>query len=998
MVALLGVLLSDTRAADAWAQHSDDVLDQLHLLQNDIAQDQTYVRQFIFTGSPASRQGYETLNPKLVPDARKLQGLVRDNPEQSKIAAGFATFAQQDADAVRTLMVKLEHGDRDAVYKQQVAGAIAHPKTEGVVDAFQAAVRNFEVRENALRAQRRSSAKALWLALDVALLAVALGGVVVTIVLVLTFGRRISLRLQHLIAQAKAFGERGDVSEEIAGGDEIANVSHTLHDMAAQVKERNDALVRYRLLAEQARDAMAFIRRSDACILEANRAAAEMYGYPLDELVGMNARDLRTAEAATRIEEDIPRDGPFNALIETEHRRKDGTPFPVEIAMQSAILNGEHVVVSVVRDITQRRQSERTVREALAQAVEASRLKSEFVATMSHEIRTPMNGIIGMTELLLDTPLNKEQRECATTASESAHALLGIINDILDFSKIEAGKIELEMVEIDLLRKIETVGNLLSMQASAKGISLMTYVDPAIPSRLLGDPVRLRQILVNLAGNAIKFTQEGGVVLSADLISREGSTARVRLAVTDTGIGIDPETVPHLFTPFTQADGATTRRFGGTGLGLTITKHLVEAMGGTIGVDTARGKGSTFSFSLNFRIAREASSGPREELHGLRALVVDDDIIARDVLGRYVTSWGLHATTVETGPEALYSLRSAIRRKAPFDVALVDLRLAESDGIELGKVILADPELRATKLILVTAFQASSTGKEAIAAGFSAFLTKPIRQSQLYDSIANAVLGKAAASPESVLQHAPMASSHERILLAEDNAVNQQVALRQLERLGFDAEVVPDGAAAVERATTERFDLIFMDCQMPVLDGFEATRQIRRYETQTGRHVPIIAMTANALTTDRENCVAAGMDDYVAKPVGIESLRAVLERWLRRAGKPVFDDERLAGLFDGDPGGERDFLALTMSTLQSLCERIAKTVEEHRLIELAHELKGAAGNAGAVELAQIAEALERALKSNAGQPTIRATIDGLGAACDRLRLTLDRQINKEVPS
>jgi len=645
-----------------------------------------------------------------------------------------------------------------------------------------------------------------------------------------------------------------------------------------------------------------------------------------------------------------------------------------------------------------RRQAERTVREALARALQESRLKSEFVATMSHEIRTPMNGIISMTELLLETPLSQEQREYATTASESAQALLGIVNEILDFSKIEAGKVELERVEIDLLRKIETVGNLLSMQAHDKGISLMTYVDPSIPSRLLGDPVRLRQILVNLTGNAIKFTQAGGVVLTAELISRDTSTARVRLAVQDTGIGIEPALIPRLFAPFAQADGATTRRFGGTGLGLTIAKHLVEAMGGTIHVESVPGKGSTFSFSLDLPIANEAGRGSRDDVRGVRALVVDDDVIAREVLARYVTSWGLHATTVETGAQALDALRSAIRRNLAFDVALIDLRLAESDGIELGKAIQADPELRATKLILITAFQGASSGREAIAAGFSAFLTKPIRQSQLYDGIANAVLGLAPAAAVRP-QRMRLVPRNDRILLAEDNAVNQRVAIRQLERLGFDVEVAANGVEAVDLAKTGRYDLIFMDCQMPELDGFEAAREIRRNESQTGRHVPIVAMTANALSSDRDGCFAAGMDDYVAKPVSIENLRSVLERWLQKSVKPVFDGGRLAELFVDDPCGERDFLAMTSSALYSLCARIASTADEPRLIELAHELKGAAGNAGAAEVAQIAEALERELKSGRSDHyRIHAAVGALTAARDRLRLALDPETSKEVAS
>jgi two-component system sensor histidine kinase/response regulator len=746
---------------------------------------------------------------------------------------------------------------------------------------------------------------------------------------------------------------------------------------------RERMLHRYELLAKQARDCIFFLRREDCRIIEANQAALDTYGYSIDELLAMTGYDLRTPEAAARADDEIPAAGAFNVFLETEHRRKDGSVFPVEVSIQSAVIDGEQIVVSMVRDVSERHESERAVREALAKATNASRMKSEFLAAMSHEIRTPMNGVIGMTELLLETPLTAEQREYATTASESAHALLGVINGVLDFSKIEAGKVELEVVEIDLVRKVETVGNLLSPTARAKGVALMTYVDPAIPQRILGDPVRLRQVLVNLAGNGIKFTESGSVVLSADLVSRNVDRARVRFAVRDTGIGIDPSVLPALFEAFRQADGATTRRYGGTGLGLAISKRLVEAMGGTIEVVSRPGSGSTFSFTLEFPVIVQSSQrSVRGELRGRRALIVDDDVAARDILARYVTSWGLTAATAETAEEALHLLRSAAEHDETFDLAIIDMRLPDADGIELGRTLRTGPANR-TKLILVTAFDVAAAGRDAIAAGFSAYLTKPVRQSQLYDGIVNALLGTGLEAAPSPL--APRHDSRtERILVVEDNAVNRQVALRQLESLGYRAEYATDGHAAVERAAREPFDLILMDCQMPVMDGFTAAREIRRREISTGLRVPIVAMTANALSADREECLGAGMDDFIAKPVSLKGLGSVLERWIGMSKVCVLDRHRLADIFGGDGAAQAEFFGLALPTIQGLCERIASAPHRDLQLELAHELKGSASNIGANELAQAAETFETELKNSVEPQAIRWSIGRITRACQRL--------------
>jgi two-component system sensor histidine kinase/response regulator len=693
-------------------------------------------------------------------------------------------------------------------------------------------------------------------------------------------------------------------------------------------------------------------------ILSWNQGAENLFSYSPQDAIGKHItilfpeerrKDHLTTLEQIRHQEHIER-------FESKRIKKDGTPIDVSVIL-SPIRNAQgrlQGVSAIYREITKQKKAEAELVMAKQAAESASLAKSEFLANMSHEIRTPMNVLLGMSGLLLETSLSEEQEDFARTIRRGAESLLTIINDILDFSKIEAGKLDIDATDFLLEEVVGEVMELVGEQTSRKGLDLNAEIDPEIPRAVHGDPVRVRQVLLNLVGNAVKFTERGEIHVS---VRQEGVPGRIhlRFEVRDTGIGIDPAAQERIFDSFTQADGSTTRKYGGTGLGLSISKKLAELMGGSIGLSSQLGTGSTFWFTIPLvRGTRETSTNPQELacLSGLKVLAVDDSETNRRIVKEQLRSLGIDCTLAENAMQAIIQVREAAALGQAFDLVILDFGMPGMNGVDLARIIRSDTALTATRLMLMTSYAEKKCRNMSLEAGIDVVLNKPVLMSDLSRALARATgrsASRIAPTPPPRPTTAPVSG---RLLLVEDHPDNRRLALYHLAKYGYQCDVATNGEEAVRALAEYRYSLVLMDCQMPVMDGFQATAAIRRMEVL--RHTPIIALTAHAIEGDAKRCLDAGMDDYLSKPLTAEKLLAMVQRW---ALQPVRVQI---------PRGLEDMIPEYLSNRRTDVQTISEALERNDIAAIkviGHGMKGSGAGYGFSRITEIGEDLELAARA-----------------------------------
>jgi PAS domain S-box-containing protein len=1002
-VGLVVRMKRQSESAELWALHSREVIAVSESLLAQVGAAESYTRGYVITNDRSFLSSFEVSRTATAQTIIRFQNLVSDNPLQAASARIIGALANEKLSRLAST-VELISLDR----KEEAEEKIKTGYGSAVMTRLRAEMEIFIQREENLATDRRQILDAAWQRLSWLLVSGTAGAILLAGILTLLFSAGISSRLNQLRDNAINLAAGREMAPHLAGHDELVELDRAFHEMAGTLQEVTG---REKAVIESTTDAI-FVKDLQHRYLMMNQAGATAVGLPIQEIIGARNEELIEADSARliRVQDEAIIANGQQITHEFISVNKDGVARNY-LATRGPYRNrlGEIIgTLGVSRDITAFKLIEAELQQARDAALESVRVKSKFLANMSHEIRTPMNGVVGMTGLLLDTDLTPSQREYSKTIQSSADALLRIIDDILDFSKAEAGLMRFENIDFELRGAVEAPVELLAERAQAKGLELASLVYQDVPTALKGDPGRLRQVLTNLISNAIKFTEQGEVVVSVIKVGESASHATLRFEIQDTGIGISAEAQRSLFQAFTQADGSTTRKYGGTGLGLAISRQLVELMGGEIGIESVPEVGSTFWFTACFEmqlfpapVAIQAGGS----LANMRVLIVDDNSTNRTILKHQTTSWGMIATEADSAKRAIELLATAAAEGKPFDLAVLDFMMPEMNGFQLAEAIKADPAFAAVRLVLLTSVNARGDGESAKRAGIAAYLQKPVRQSQLYNCM-NAVMVRPndeSAAPAPLVTRNSLRESEirkqslstVRILIAEDNLVNQQVALGQLHNLGYRAEAVSNGKELLKALEGSPVDLILMDCHMPEMDGFAATAEIRRREG-SARHTVIIAMTANALHGDDEQCVAAGMDDYLSKPVKSSALRSKLAQWTSGLDKPALDNKpeplasgeseisvidlaQLTALREIRIPGSAHFLTelidLYMSETALGLKALLGALKANDVTErqrLAHLLKGSSANIGAQRMTVLYQEMEGLTPTN-GQSLVLFT-------------------------
>ena len=961
------VLLVSVRAFDREtdsAGRAERILSLSAASERHVVDVETGLRGYLLTGEPRFLEPYHAGRLRYAADLAAMELLITD-PGQRRRLGGLrrASDAYVESWAV-PMRLRGAH-----LSPEEIGVATADGKRR--LDALRARFDAFNAAEERISHSRRDRAGARG---DRAILIAAAGvagGALVLLLLglflhsaVLRPVRRVTLAARRLTS-----GDR-EARVRTTGRGEVALLAGSFNAMADALGEREEELRvagdRLQGILDHA-SAMISVKDVEGRYLLVGRRWQQVTGRSAAEVVGRTEAELlvgRPAAPSHAADLEVIRTGETleyerDTLTAEGARSHLTVKFPLKDAGGAV-----YAVVTMTTDITERKR-------ALEEAVEASRSKSEFLANMSHEIRTPLNGVIGMTDLLLQTELTGEQRSYAQTAASSGEALLGVIDDILDFSKIEAGKLELDAHDFDLREAVEDTSEMLAPQAHGKGLELTAFVAGDVPAMVRGDRGRVRQVLTNLLSNAVKFTHRGEVAVRVELLERDEAGAKLCFEVSDTGIGIPKGKLDTLFESFAQADTSTTRRYGGTGLGLAISRQLVQLMGGEIRAESGAGRGSRFSFVVTLPVAEDARPAPTPAPAGeLKVLAVDDTATNREIVGAYLRAGGHESTEVGSGADALDVLHAAAAAGVPYDVVVLDGQMPGMDGFELAAAILDAPELHGTRLVML-----ASTGDHRARArevGVSTYLTKPVRRERLLDAVADA----SREVPESAAAPAPATAL--RVLIAEDNEVNQLVIEKMLTKRGVEVDIANDGVEALAKLQAGAYAAVFMDCQMPNLDGYSTTARIREGEP-AGERLPVIAMTAHAMKGDRERCLEAGMDDYLAKPLRPEELDEVLGRWLgfAPAVEAIIDDARMRTFRDDYPDIVDQLLDLFLNSTPPLLDELREAVDagdDDGLRRTAHKLKGSCQNIGATFMATLCRSIET------GDGDVAATVAELDSA------------------